>query len=173
MKEDNLEKFLETQKVKYKIALDEIKNGKKKSCWIWYIFPIMKGLRKSPTSNYYGIKNIEEAIEYLKNEDLRHNLIEITQALLNLGNVNITEVMGFIDDEKLKACMTLFNIVEEKTGLDCGKIFQKVLHQFYEDEKDEKTLKILEQQEKEKNNNKDINKEKNYYIINKDKKYRK
>ena len=73
----NLQRFLDRQNVEYKIALNEIKKGKKKSCWMWYIFPQMVSLGNSLTSNYYGIKNIEDGIEYLKNELLKHNLIEM------------------------------------------------------------------------------------------------
>ena len=155
--ENDLQRFIDKHEEYYEMALYEIKHGEKKSCWIWYIFPQIRGLGKSVTSNYYGIKNIEEGIEYLKNEKLKHNLIEITEALLNLGDVNITKVMGFIDDIKLKSSMTLFNEVEQKSGIDCGKIFQRVLQQFFKNEKDENTLKILEQQEKQKNEG--VNKE--------------
>ena len=163
--ENDLQRFIDKHEEYYEMALYEIKHGEKKSCWIWYIFPQIRGLGKSVTSNYYGIKNIEEGIEYLKNEKLKHNLIEITEALLNLGDVNITKVMGFIDDIKLKSSMTLFNEVEQKSGIDCGKIFQRVLQQFFKNEKDENTLKILEQQEKQKNEG--VNKEEIINEINK------
>ena len=159
-KVSSIQRFLDIQKENYEIALEEIKKGRKVSCWMWYIFPQMIGLGRSHICKYYGIKNIEEGIEYLKNEELRHNLLEISQALLDLGDVNITRVMGVIDDDKLKSSMTLFNIVEEKSGIDCKKIFQKVLHQFFNDEKDENTLKILEYQEKKKEEYKELIKKK-------------
>ena len=164
MKENGLERFIEMQEKEYDLALNEIKNGRKKSCWMWYIFPQIRGLGKSSISKYYGISDIEEGKNYLLNEKLRHNLIEISQALLNLGNVNITEVIGFIDDFKLKSSMTLFNEVEQIYGINCGKIFEKVLIQFFKGEKDQNTLKILEMQKQRQNNNKenshDINNEK-------------
>ena len=160
-----LERFIEQQEKEYDLALKEIKNGEKVSCWMWYIFPQIRGLGKSSTSKYYGIKNIEEAIDYLKNETLKHNLLEITQALLDLGNVNIKKVMGFIDDVKLQSSMTLFNEAEIISHIDCGQIFQKVLSQFFNDEKDKNTLAILEEQKNIKNNenkenNEELNKEK-------------
>ena len=152
--DDGLERFIEQQEKEYDLALKEIKNGKKESCWMWYIFPQIKGLGKSSLSKYYGIKDIEEANEYLKNEKLKNNLLEITKSLLNLGNVDIKKVMGFIDDKKLQSSMTLFNEAELNSHINCGKIFQKVLTQFFNNEKDNNTLKILEEQKKIKNEEK-------------------
>ncbi len=146
---NDLEKFLIMHEKNYQTALNEIKKGKKRTHWIWYIFPIMKGLRDSKMSNYYGIKNFEEAIEYLNNNILREHLIEISRALLELGNVNIFNVMGNIDDIKLQQCMTLFNKVEKEMKINCDNIFEKVLEQFYEGKEDSKTLEILEKQKKE------------------------
>ena len=156
MEENNLQRFIKKQEEYYEKALKEIKEGGKKTCWMWYIFPQIRGLGMSTTSKFFGIENIEEAIQYLQNEKLRNNLIEITQALLDLGDVNITKIMGFIDDSKLKSSMTLFNEIEKISGIDCGHIFEKVLHQFFKDEKDEKTLKILENQKLNNENNSEI-----------------
>ena len=147
----DLEKFLIMHERDYNKALTEIKQGKKRSHWIWYILPIMKGLRESKTAIYYGIKDFEEATNYLKNDILRSHLIEMCNALINLGNVNIFSVMGYIDDVKLQQCMTLFNKVEKEMNINCGNIFQKVLEQFYEGKEDEKTLDILAKQNMEKN----------------------
>ena len=176
MEELGLERFILKQEEYYELALKEINNGRKVSCWMWYIFPQITGLGKSPVAKIYSIKNIEEAKEYLSNEKLKHNLLEITQALLNLGDVNITRVMGYIDDIKLKSCMTLFDVVEQEYNINCGKIFQKVLHQFFNDEKDEMTLKILEEQknlekneEKEESEENEENKENNKNELNEEK----
>ena len=142
----DLEKFLIMHEKDYKKALNEIKQGKKRSHWIWYILPIMRGLRESKTAIYYGIKDFEEATNYLKNDILRAHLIEMSKALIDLGNVNIFSVMGYIDDVKLQQCMTLFNKVEKEMKINCDNIFQKVLEQFYEGKEDLKTLEILENQ---------------------------
>ena len=163
MEELGLERFIKKQEEYYELALKEINNGKKVSCWMWYIFPQIRGLGKSKVSIEYSLKNIEEAKDYLCNEKLGFNLVQITQALLNLGEVDIKEVMGYIDDVKLKSCMTLFNEVEQKYNINCGNIFQKVLHQFFNDEKDELTLKILENQKNsEKNEENDKNEKKEF-----------
>ena len=148
----DLDKFLIMHDKDYDKALNEIKNGKKMTCWIWYILPIMKGLRPSKNALYYGIKDLNEAADYLNNEILRAHLIEMCQALINLGNVNISDVMGDIDDVKLQQCMTLFNVVEQEKKIDCGNIFKKVLEHFYEGKEDLTTLEILKKQNKEKIN---------------------
>lgn len=145
-----LDRFIKAQENDYQIALDEIKNGSKDSCWMWYIFPQIKGLGLTEMSKTYAIKNIEEAIEYLNNEILRTRLIEITQALLDLGAVDIKKVMGFPDNLKLKSSMTLFREAEKESKIKCDNIFQKVLDQFFEGEEDPKTLVILQKQQYEK-----------------------
>ena len=156
-----LERFLNAQEKQYDIALKEIKFGSKDSCWMWYIFPQLKGLGFSEVSQYYGIKNIEEAIEYLNNEILRNRLIEISQALLDLEDVDIHKVMGSPDDLKLKSSMTLFKKAEELSDIKCDNIFQKVLNQFFGGEEDPKTLAILEKQNYDK-----INKNNNIILDN-------
>ena len=151
----DLDRFLKMHDKDYKKALSEIKSGKKKTCWIWYILPIMKGLRDSKNCKFYGIKSFEEATAYLSNDILRAHLIEMSNAILNLGKVNMRDVMGSIDDVKLQQCMTLFNKVEETMNIDCGKVFKKVLVQFYNDQEDKRTLEILENQKAKKQNKKE------------------
>jgi len=162
-----INRFLEAQEKEFDLALKEIKNGKKESCWIWYIFPQIKGLGSSSTSEEYGIKDIEEAKEYLENETLKSRLIEITQALLDLEEDNIDNIMHFPDNLKLKSSMTLFKQVEEVYNIDCGNIFQKTLDKFFNGEEDQNTIRILEKQKFEKqmgkNNNLEIQ-EKNELI---------
>lgn len=136
MKND-LERFLKAQERDYEVALNEIKNGRKTSHWIWYIFPQIAGLGFSSTSKYYSIKDKNEAIEYLNNKTLRNRLIEICEALLLLDSNDATYVMGYPDDLKLKSSMTLFN---EVSDID---IFKKVLDKFYNGEKDEMTISLL------------------------------
>ena len=143
-------RFLEAQEKEYDLALKEIKNGKKESCWIWYIFPQVKGLGSSMTSEEYGIKDIEEAKEYLENETLKSRLIEITQALLDLEENDIKNIMHYPDNLKLKSSMTLFKKVEETYNIDCGNIFQKTLDKFFNGEEDQNTIRILEKQKFEK-----------------------
>ena len=136
MKND-LERFLKAQDKDYEQALKEIKKGRKTSHWIWYIFPQIAGLGFSSTSKYYSIKDKNEAIEYLKNNTLKNRLIEICEALLSLESDDATYVMGYPDDLKLKSSMTLFS---EVSDID---VFKKVLDTFYNGEKDEMTISLL------------------------------
>ena len=136
MKND-LERFLKAQEKDYEHALNEIKNGRKTGHWIWYIFPQIAGLGFSSTSKYYSIKDKNEAIEYLKNKTLKNRLIEICEALLFLESDDATYVMGYPDDLKLKSSMTLF---DEVSDID---VFKKVLDKFYNGEKDEMTISLL------------------------------
>ena len=134
----SLIRFLEAQNKDYEIALEEIKNGKKESHWIWYIFPQLRGLGNSYMSEIYGIENIVEARDFSFNEVLGPRLIEITNELLKLQTNNISDVMSYPDDLKLKSSMTLF--AEARPDLD---IFQNVLNKFYNGEKDKLTIEKL------------------------------
>lgn len=133
----NLQRFIDAQNDNYATALEEIKNGRKKSHWIWYIFPQIDGLGMSAISKMYSIKDIEEARAYVNNELLYSHLIEITEVLLNLNTNNIEDIMDEPDDLKLRSCMTLFSIVAD------NPIFDEVLKKYFDGIKDEKTLILL------------------------------
>ena len=105
---DGLERFVSAQEKSYDTALQEIRTGRKRSHWMWYIFPQIAGLGHSQTARYYAIKDMEEARAYMKHEILGKNLIEISQALLQTPSSDPGEVMGWPDDMKLKSSMTLF-----------------------------------------------------------------
>ena len=134
----NLDRFIKMQEKDYEKALKEIKNGKKCTHWIWYIFPQLKGLGLSSTADYYGIEDINEAKEYLANEYLKNNLIEISQALLDLNSNNPTEILGYPDDLKVKSCMTLFYYADKSI-----EVFKKVIDKFYEGKFDSITIKLI------------------------------
>lgn len=137
----NLDRFIKAQRESYKTALEEIKAGEKQSHWMWFIFPQLKGLGMSYMANYYGIKNLEEAKEYLKKDYLRGNLIEISEVLLDLESDNATEIFGTPDDMKLHSSMTLFAIA---SGRD--SVFHKVLNKFFHGSYDAKTLSLIGEQ---------------------------
>lgn len=118
----DLKRFLQAQERDYATALAEIKAGHKRSHWIWYIFPQIKGLGFSSMSSYYGIDGLGEAKAYLANPVLHERLLEISQALLKLSSSDAGEVMGYPDDMKLRSSMTLFHIAEPKES-----IFSEVL----------------------------------------------
>ena len=138
MNNSGLKRFTEAQYRDYDQALKEIRNGKKTSHWIWYIFPQLRGLGRSYMSDYYGIKDLEEAKAFLQNPYLGKNLKEISEALLELDSDNATQVMGIPDNMKLKSSMTLFACADPETD-----VFEKVLEKFYNGQKDGQTLKML------------------------------
>lgn len=133
-----ISRFMKAHQSDYQRALSEIKNGKKVSHWMWYIFPQMKGLGHSSMSEYYGIRDLDEARVYLADPVLGKHLIEMCEALLSLDTDDAAEVMGQPDDRKLKSSMTLFDAATE--SLD---VFQMVLDKYYHGKKDCRTLKML------------------------------
>ncbi len=137
MKND-LTRFVEAQERDYQIALTEIKNGRKQSHWMWYIFPQIKGLGLSQTSKYYAINDIEEAKNYLNHPILGSRLIEISNELLKLNTDNALSIFGSPDNLKLESSMTLFSLVEKT-----NPVFQLVLDKYFKGEKDGQTMQII------------------------------
>ena len=136
-KDHSLERFVDAQVRMYEMALAEVKSGKKLSHWIWYIFPQLKGLGTSESSQHYGIDDIEEARAYLNHPILGTRLREITSVFLGLTGKNAKDVFGYLDAMKVRSCMTLFNEVSD------DDLFRKVLDRYYSGLADEKTLAIL------------------------------
>lgn len=137
--EFNLLRFEEAHKKYYQTALAEIENGRKESHWMWFIFPQIKGLGRSYTSQYYAIESLDEAKAFLNHPYLGRNLFEITNVLLLLDSNNATKIFGKPDDMKLKSCMTLFAIVSEEQS-----VFEKVLSKFFGNKYDNLTIKLLQ-----------------------------
>ena len=135
---NSLDRFLVAQEHMYETALKEIKKGKKKTHWMWYIFPQLRGLGRSHMAYAYGINGLEEAKAYLAHPVLSARLIEITKALLTHKDKDIYDIMGDIDAMKLRSSMTLFALISEDTS-----VFHKAIDCFYEGEMDEITLKEI------------------------------
>ena len=133
----NLKRFIDAQELDYDMALLEIKSGRKRTHWIWYIFPQLKELGYSSTAKYYGIQNIDEAKAYINNITLKKHLLEITEELYKLDG-NISNIMGYPDDLKLKSSMTLFSIADSSND-----IYKKILDKFYNGEVDQVTKNLL------------------------------
>lgn len=109
-----LERFVEAQEETYTTALREVKRGKKRSHWMWFIFPQIRGLGYSDISKYFAIYSRGEAEAYLAHPVLGKRLVEISEALLDLKTNDPVEVFGSIDAAKLQASMTLFFLVSGK-----------------------------------------------------------
>lgn len=141
-----LERFVDAQEEYYRgttmttyaLALSEIRNGKKNTHWIWYIFPQLEGLGESYNSMHYGIKDLAEAEAYVQHPVLGTRLIEISQALFALDETNPEKVVGHGDHYKLCSSMTLFSKIK-----DAHPIFRNVLIKFYSGKMDDETLKKL------------------------------
>ena len=138
MTANNLQRFITAQQTDYATALTEIKQGRKRSHWIWYIFPQIAGLGFSETSKHYALQNAEEAEAYLNHPVLGTRLIEICSELLKLPTNNATQVFGTPDDMKLRSCVTLFASLP-----DADPVFKQVLDKFFGGEGDKLTIQIL------------------------------
>ncbi len=135
----NLNRFLSAQQKMYGTALAELRNGSKQSHWMWFIFPQIAGLGHSPTSQYYSIKSADEARQYLHHPILGVRLLECARTLLDLKGKSASEIFGFPDDLKLRSSMTLFASVA-----DSEPAFEDVLDQYFDGERDQRTLDLLE-----------------------------
>lgn len=145
LKQDNvddlydLNRFIQAQKNDYERALAEVKSGRKRSHWMWYIFPQFDGLGFSQTSKRYAIKSVAEAKAYLSHPILGPRLIQCVEAVLQVEGRSADEIFGSPDDMKLKSCATLFAHVSP-----AGSVFEQLLNQFFQGDRDTKTLCLLE-----------------------------
>ena len=144
MKDYHLERFVSAQNsgyADYERALSEMRAGRKKSHWIWYIFPQLRALGKSDQALFYGIEDAEEARQYFAHPVLGARLIEISEAILGLKDNDPLYLMaGNTDKLKLCSCMTLFAQIEGKED----SVFRKVLDKFFGGEMDANTLSLLQ-----------------------------
>ncbi|MBE9046146.1 DUF1810 domain-containing protein [Pleurocapsales cyanobacterium LEGE 10410] len=133
----DLNRFISAQEGIYHRVLEELKNGSKRSHWMWYIFPQLDGLGRSATARRYAIKSIEEAIEYLNHPVLGARLLECTNTVLAIKEKTVSEIFGYPDDRKLKSSMTLFSEVATDS------VFVHVLDRYFQGERDDRTLQLL------------------------------
>ena len=138
----DLNRFVEVQEDLFPQALAEIKNGRKESHWMWFIFPQIAGLGISSLSQKYAIRGKDEAVAYLQHHILGPRLKEITTILLELEGKSTFEIFGNIDTMKLKSSMTLFAMVSPENSP-----FHLVLERYFAGERDSRTLDILMKQE--------------------------
>jgi uncharacterized protein (DUF1810 family) len=136
---NDLNRFITAQEGIYQTALSEIKSGRKRSHWMWFIFPQIQGLGYSDMAKRYAIKDLPEAAAYLTHPVLGPRLIEISKALLTLPENNPNQIMGSPDDMKLRSSMTLFSLV---AGADL--VFEAVLKKLFNGQKDTATLQMIQ-----------------------------
>jgi uncharacterized protein (DUF1810 family) len=133
-----LERFVIAQVGAYQRACDELRGGRKRSHWMWYVFPQMKGLGFSQTSHVYGVGSIAEARAYLAHPVLGPRLAEATGLMLAIRDHSLHEILGSPDDMKFRSSMTLFS-----RAAGPSSIFSEALDAFCGGELDERTLALL------------------------------
>lgn len=134
----SLNRFVEAQHAVYARALAEIRAGRKRSHWMWFVFPQLAGLGMSATSRRYAIRDLAEAKAYLEHPVLGPRLVEGAEAALGVAGRSALEVFGSPDDMKLRSCATLFAQVSPQ-----GSVFHRLLDRYFEGDPDERTLRLL------------------------------
>jgi len=136
----DLQRFVRAQEHDYEDALSEIRSGRKRSHWMWYIFPQFDGLGESPTSKHYAVKSMAEARAFLAHPLLGPRLRECATAAVRLEGLSAADIFGFPDDMKLRSSATLFASVSR-----AGSIFHRVIDRFFDGEPDANTLRLIEE----------------------------
>lgn len=133
-----LNRFVEAQEPNYAEALSELRSGRKRSHWMWYVFPQLAGLGSSSMAARYAIRSEDEARAYLAHPVLGPRLIECAEAVLAINDKSAHDILGSPDDLKLRSCATLFARVSPT-----GSVFERVLDRYYSSAGDPRTLQLL------------------------------
>lgn len=131
--------FLLAQAPVYDQVVYELTAGRKRTHWIWFIFPQLRGLGHSLISRQFGLESLEQARRYLQHPQLGPRLRECTELVIRLQKGTASEIFDFPDDLKFRSCMTLFALAAPAEPL-----FQAALDKYFAGEKDPQTLALLE-----------------------------
>ena len=136
----NLERFVIAQEPVFSTVLDELKAGQKRSHWMWFIFPQLRGLGRSPTAEFYGLRSLDEARAYLAHPVLGPRLILCTETVLAVEGRSLQAIFGSPDDLKFCSSMTLFALAagEEES------VFRQALARYCEGRMDERTVALCD-----------------------------
>jgi uncharacterized protein (DUF1810 family) len=134
----DLKRFVDAQDPVYRSVVDELRGGRKRSHWMWFVFPQLRGLGSSPMAARYGIASLEEARAYLRHDLLGPRLHECTQLVNRVQGRSIAEIFGSPDDLKLRSSMTLFACATED-----NRDFVALLDRYYDGEQDQLTVARL------------------------------
>ena len=137
----NLIRFVQAQERDYERALSEVKDGRKYSHWMWYIFPQFEGLGFSSITKLYSIKSVAEAEAYLSHPILGPRLKECTEAVISVEGRSAYDIFGSPDEMKLKSCATLFSYVSPAESAE--SVFQLLIDKYFQGECDHNTLRLL------------------------------
>jgi len=132
-----LDRFVEAQASTYETALAEIRGGAKRSHWIWFIFPQLAGLGRSPIAQFYGIQSADEARAYLDHPVLGPRYFECVAALQGLPTNDPVAVFGAVDAMKLRSSLTLFELMRP------NPLLTGAVDRWFVGERDSMTLKLL------------------------------
>jgi len=135
---DDLSRFVAAQRDVYARALGEIRAGRTRSHWMWFVFPQLAGLGLSATSRRYAIRDLAEARAYLEHPILGKRLVECGEAALGVEGRSAFEVFGSPDDMKLRSCATLFSRVSPPRS-----VFHRLLDKYFGGEPDDRTMSLL------------------------------
>jgi uncharacterized protein (DUF1810 family) len=136
----DLDRFVEAQKTHYDRALEEIRSGRKRTHWMWFVFPQFAGLGRSGTAEFYAIRSRAEAEAYLQHPVLGPRLEECFQALLAVDGQSASRIFGYPDDVKLRSSATLFASVAPT-----GSVFEQVIGRYFDGKWDERTIRLLQE----------------------------
>lgn len=142
MAEDDLARFLNAQEPVRRQVLDELKAGRKRSHWMWFVFPQLRGLGHSPNAYFYGLRDRDEACRYLAHPTLGERLRHDVTLMLTHADKSAYEILGWPDKVKFRSCLTLFLHAAETD--DDKALFAQALDRFYGGEEDPRTLALLD-----------------------------
>ena len=134
----DLRRFVDAQERVYGTVLAELRSGTKRSHWIWFVFPQLRGLGRSATAQRYGISSLDEARAYLAHPVLDPRLRECTGLVAAIDGRSVEEIFGWPDNLKVRSSMTLF-----ARATDDNTVFRGVLDKFYGGEEDPATVELL------------------------------
>ena len=134
----DLERFVSAQALVYPTVLAELREGQKQSHWMWFIFPQLVALGRSPTAKFYGIAGMEEARAYLAHELLGPRLAECTELVNAMTGRSAREIFGTPDDLKFRSSLTLCAAIS-----DHGSPFHRAIDKYYAGEFDKRTVELL------------------------------
>ena len=136
----DLQRFVTAQEPVFETVLAELRAGRKRSHWMWFVFPQLAGLGRSSTARFYGIGSIDEARAYLAHPVLGPRLDLCTRIVLASDNSSLHAIFGSPDDLKFRSCMTLFSLAAE--GAD--NPFRQALDRWCDGRPDEQTLVLID-----------------------------
>ena len=139
----SLERFIDAQSSMYDQALEEIRGGRNRMHWMWFIFPQFEGLGSSETSRYFAITSRAEAEAYLAHPALGRRIVDCAQAVLNVENRSAVEIFGPVDAMKLRSSATLFAAISPP-----GSLFHQVIDRYFDGWHDDTTLQLMQASER-------------------------